>query len=343
MSMNNERYDILKNIFREKKFFKLVCGAGNEDLTEVRRLATIYTLAGVSMHDLSANIDVVEAAKKGIERAYELAPMLGKKIEIRPYLNVSIGLKGDPHVRKATIDRNVCVECGECVKVCRQNAITEDYSVMEFKCIGCGDCEKVCPSDAIKYLHKLADFENILPECAKSGVETMELHAVTADDGAVMHDWMLLNKIITDNFISVCLDRSLLSNRHLIERIKRLYGITGGRMIVQADGVPMSGEGDDYNTTLQAIACADVVMKSGIPVIVLLSGGTNSKTGLLARQCGVNAHGVAIGSFARKIVKRYVTMEDFDSNIDIMKEAISIAEQLVISNIEAINGGHQGK
>lgn len=338
MRMNNQRYDLLKDLFQGRRFFKLVCGAGNEDLTEVRRLATIYTIAGVSMHDLSANPEVVEAAKRGIERAYELAPLLNKKIGMRPYLNVSIGLKGDPHVRKATIDRDACVKCGECINACRQNAITDDCSVTEFKCIGCGDCEKVCPSDAIRYTHKRADFENILPECAKRGVETMELHAVTADDEAVMHDWMLLNKIITDNFISVCLDRSLLSNRHLIERIKGLYGITGERMIVQADGVPMSGEGDDYNTTLQAVACADVVMKSGIPVVVLLSGGTNGKTGLLARQCGVNAHGVAVGSFARKIVKRYIVMEDFDSNVDIVREAVSIAEGLIKSNLEAICG-----
>ena len=338
MSANSERYDLLKKIFQERRFFKLVCGAGNENLTEVRRLAAIYTIAGVTMHDLSANVEVVEAAKKGIEEAYALAPLLGKKIGMRPYLNVSIGLKGDPHVRKATIDRSACIECGECIKVCRQETISEDYSVAEFRCIGCGDCERVCPAGAIRYLHKRADFENILPECARRGVETMELHGVTDDDDAVLHDWKLLNTIIRNNFLSVCLDRSLLSNRHLIGRIRRLHEITGERMIVQADGVPMSGEGDDYNTTLQAIACADVVMKSGIPVVVLLSGGTNSKTGLLARQCGVNAHGVAIGSFARKLVKQYVTMEDFDSNTDVLREAVSVAEQLVRSNLEAIGG-----
>ncbi|HOE16835.1 MAG TPA: LdpA C-terminal domain-containing domain [Syntrophorhabdaceae bacterium] len=338
MNAKNERYDLLKGLFQERRFFKLVCGAGNENLTEVRRLAAIYTIAGAAMHDLSANIDVVEAAKRGVEEAYALAPLLGKKIAMRPYLNVSIGLKGDPHVRKALIDRGACVECGECIKACRQEAISEGYSVEEFKCIGCGDCESVCPAGAIRYIHKRADFENILPECVRRGVETMELHGVTDDDEAVLHDWKLLNAIITDNFLSVCLDRSLLSNRHLIDRIRQLHEVTGERMIVQADGVPMSGEGDDYNTTLQAVACADVVMKSGIPVVVLLSGGTNSRTGLLARQCGVNAHGVSVGSFARKLVKRYVTMEDFDTNIDAQREAVSVAEELVRANLEAIGG-----
>jgi ferredoxin len=332
------RYQELRNLFKERNVFKLVCGAGNEDLTEVRRLATIYTLAGAAMHDLSANLDVVEAAKKGIKTAYELAPKLNREIALRPFLNVSIGIKGDPHVRKAWIKKEACTCCGKCIDACRQEAIDEDFIIHDFRCIGCGDCEKSCAFEAIKFIHRKADFEKILPECARAGVETMELHAVTEDDDASMRDWKLLNGIINDNFVSVCLDRSLLSNKHMTERIERMHEIAGERMIVQADGVPMSGEGDDFNTTLQAVACADVVMKSGIPVTVLLSGGTNSKTAALARQCGVFAHGVAVGSFARKIVKPLVMRDDFDVDFDIIKEAVSVAEDLVRSNMEDLHG-----
>ena len=50
------------------------------------------------------------------------------------------------------------------------------------------------------------------------------------------------------------------------------------RMIVQADGIPMGGGDDDYRTTLQAVACADIVDKFSLPVHILLSGGTNSKS-----------------------------------------------------------------
>jgi Fe-S-cluster-containing hydrogenase component 2 len=333
-----KRHQELRRILQERNLFKLVCGAGNEDLTEVRRLATIYTLAGAAMHDLSANLNVVEAAKEGIKTAYEMAPRLNREIALRPFLNVSIGIKGDPHVRKARIDKKVCTCCSECVDVCRQEAIGEDFVVQEFRCIGCGDCEKACAFEAINFIHKKADFEKILPECARAGVETMELHAVTEDDDAAMRDWRLLSGIITDNFISVCLDRSLLSNKYMTERIERMHAIAGERMIVQADGVPMSGEGDDFNTTLQAVACADVVIKSGIPVKVLLSGGTNSKTGMLARQCGVVAHGVSVGSFARKIVKPFVMRDDFDVDFDIIKEAVSVAEDLIRLNLEGLHG-----
>jgi len=333
-----KRYEQLKKLFREKKCFKLVCGAGNEDVEEVRKLAIIYTLAGAHILDLSANVDVVKAAAKGIEQAYKLAEKFHKKIKMRPYLNVSIGLRGDPHVRKAQIDQAVCIQCGKCIAVCRQEAITEDFRVKQFRCIGCGDCANLCEVSAISYIHKRADFEKILPACVREGVETMELHAIIEDDESVMKDWKLLNEAIPDHFVSMCLDRQLLSNKHLVDRIREAHKITGERLIIQADGVPMSGEGDDYNTTLQAIACADVVIKSKIPVMVLLSGGTNSKTGRLAKQCGVDANGVAIGSWARKIVRQYVKRDDFDSQIKGIKKAVSVAEKLVCANIEALHG-----
>ncbi|OGL47686.1 MAG: hypothetical protein A2W05_00065 [Candidatus Schekmanbacteria bacterium RBG_16_38_10] len=333
-----ERYEQLKQLLREGKYFKLVCGAGNEDIEEVKKLATIYTLGGANVLDLSANVDVVKAANEGVELAYELAPALGKEIKIKPYLNVSIGLKGDPHVRKALIDLEQCTSCGECRTVCPQDAIPEIFVVKAYKCIGCGKCEVVCEFEAIGYYHKKADFDKILPECIDAVVETMELHAVTEDDEATMAYWKLLNELIPDNFLSMCLDRSLLSNKHLMERVRQAYEISGERLIIQADGVPMGGEGDDYNTTLQAIACADIVRKGDVPVMILLSGGTNSKTGVLAKQCGVNVNGIAIGSWARKVVKEFVARDDLYSNMEKLSKAVSVAEELVNVNMEAISG-----
>ncbi|MCX8022716.1 MAG: 4Fe-4S binding protein [Syntrophorhabdaceae bacterium] len=335
------RFILLKNLFEKRKVFKLVCGAGNEDPKEVRRLSMIYTLAGAVIHDVSANPNIVRAAAEGIDDAYLLGIEMKKNIPVRPYINVSIGIKGDPHIRKAYIISEKCSNCGTCVDKCRQEAIIKKdnkWFVEEYRCIGCGECERVCHKEAIGFNFRRADLKKILPDCIDAGCEMMELHAVSENEEEVMDDWRLLNSILRDNYISVCLDRSLLSNKHLIERIKNMYAITGERMIVQADGVPMSGEGDDFNTTLQAIACADIVIKSGIPVVVLISGGTNSKSGILAKQCEVNAHGVSVGSYARKIVRPFIKDDNFANDKKLIKKALDIAESLVKSNLEAFNG-----
>lgn len=336
-----DRYHNLREIFTRRRCFKLVCGAGNEDAEEVRKLAVAYSLAGATMLDLSANLDVVRAAREGVQTAYRLAPILGKNIETRPYLNVSIGLKGDPHVRKARIDLDKCTRCGLCSQRCRQEAISPDFVVKEYRCIGCGDCEGVCEFEAISYIHKKADFDKILPECVREGVETMELHAVTEDEEAVFADWRVLNRIIPNHFLSMCIDRYLLSNQNFLARVRKAYEITGSRFIVQADGVPMGGEGDDYNTTLQAVACADIVQKSRLPVMLLLSGGTNSRTGLLAKQCGIKANGIAVGTWARKIVKELIQREDFDKDVEVIRKTVALAETLIRINIEAISGAAQ--
>ena len=52
---------MLKDLLDKKECFKLVCGAGNEDATEVERLVTIYSLAGCNFFDLCAKPEIVNA------------------------------------------------------------------------------------------------------------------------------------------------------------------------------------------------------------------------------------------------------------------------------------------
>jgi len=171
------------------------------------------------------------------------------------------------------------------------------------------------------------------------GVETLELHAAVDDDAVFLRDWRNINDLVKDNFISLCIDRHLLSNIRLIERVRSAYEIAGQRLIIQADGIPMSGsEKDDYNCTLQAISCADIIQKSGIPAMMILSGGTNSKTGLLARQCGIKANGIALGSFARAMLRNFTARDDLSNNIQSIRKALSVAEKLIRVNIGAISG-----
>ena len=94
--------------------------------------------------------------------------------------------------------------------------------------------------------------------------------------------------------------------------------------IIQADGAPMSGGKDDFRTTLQAVATAELLQKENLPVFTILSGGTNSKTAQLAKQCDIEITGVAIGSYARYIVKDYLCDKiSFDEAVKIAKDLVN--------------------
>ena len=331
------RFEEMAALLQAGKYFKLVCGAGNEDAEEVRRLTIIYVLAGCNGLDVSATPEVVKACMAGIDEAYELAPKFGKEIDVRPFITVSVGMGGDHHVRKAFIVDD-CVDCKKCIPVCPTEAIPGDYQVIREKCIGCGNCEAVCPPKiaAVRYEHNARELSEVLPECISLGAENIELHAAVADNDSIMAEWLIVNEAQPNNFISMCLDRFHLSNMHLIQRIREAGEIAGDRLIIQADGVPMSGGADDFNTTLQATAIADVINKDlmqkdrkfkNLPI--LLSGGTNGKTKEMADLCDIQFSGVSIGTHARKIVKEYVQNERFSADMKSLGRAVEIAEDLV--------------
>ena len=329
------RFEQMKKLLDTKKYFKLVCGAGNEDAGQVEKLAFIYTLAGAKGFDVSANVDVVKKAVEGIAKAAEYAPQLGRKISIRPFITVSIGMKGDPHVRKAVMNDN-CVKCGACLPACPVDAITEALTIIEQKCIGCGACDTICRFKAISFYHKNKNLKSLLNECKQAGAENIELHAAVPDDSTILDEWKMVNEIITDNFVSMCLDRLHLSNFKVVDRITSAKKIAGDKIIIQADGVPMSGGSDDFNTTLQTVAIADIVNKAKLDVKILLSGGTNSRTVKLANMCGVDYHGVAIGTFARNIIKEYIENKNFWTDNAVIESAVRKASELVSVSIGEI-------
>lgn len=331
------RFVVMRDLLARGKYFKLVCGAGNENAEEVRRLALVYTLAGANGFDVSATPKVVEACMEGIDLAYLHAGELGREIRIRPFTTVSVGMPGDHHVRKAFIVDD-CVECGKCIPVCPTDAIPESYNIIRELCIGCGNCEAACPPKvaAVRYEHNDKALSEILPLCLKAGAENIELHAAVPGDDKMLEEWKMVSDAQPDNFVSMCLDRYHLSNMHLIERIRAAREIAGERTMIQADGVPMSGGADDFNTTLQAIATADVIQKNlkakdnafkNMPI--LLSGGTNGRTAEMARMCDVPYQGVSIGTHARKIIKTWISEANFENDLNAIRAAVEPAADLV--------------
>ena len=382
-----ERFSTLQRLLNDEKCFKLICGAGNEDKHHVKKLAFVYTLAGAKILDVSANVEVVKSAGDGIDLAFEYAKKLGITLTTRPFIMVSIGMPGDHHVRKSYIDPNKCVSCGLCAPVCPTNAIPLGFEnnldyyinlggsydvrddskeiVIRDLCIGCGKCSNICPKDdIISYRHSDRELRELLPKCMEAGAETFELHAAVGEDEITLKEWKLISEINPDNYNSMCLDRLNLGNLNLEHRIEEAKNISNNKIIIQADGYPMSGGADDYNTTLQAVSTADVinkkfnirldkksVKKDGDKVIthkvyrahghhqgvyIVLSGGTNSHSKKLAELVGVRCNGIAIGTFARNIIEQYIDDVNFYEDDNLIKSAYDIAKNLVTQNIGEI-------
>lgn len=309
----------LVELLEKKKFFKLVCGAGNEDAETVKRLVYIYAKAGCKVFDISARKEILDAAKEG-------AKLAGVE---DVHFCVSIGIKGDPHISKAKIDLAKCVSCYACREVCLQDAISEQ--VDEKKCIGCQSCVKVCPQNAISMYEKDVDVANVLPELVKKGVEILELHVMGHDKNDLGTKWNVINSC-KPALASICIDRENFGNKEVLNRIREmLQGRDSYSTIIQADGIPMSGCDDSYKTTLQAVAMTEIIQNANLPVYIVVSGGTNSKTKELCELCGIDYSGIAIGSWARKIVKPYVEADDFWQNIETQTEAVAKAKALVLS------------
>ena len=338
----NDRFSQYRSLLDSSKFFKLVCGAGNENPDEVRALSFIYTLAGCKGFDVSASPEIVRACKSGIESAFDFSNPYYLDPSFTPFITVSVGMPGDHHVRKAEINLDKCVSCNLCIPVCPTDAIPNSLNVITDLCIGCGNCEAVCPpaASAIGYQHNYKNLSSVLPECIQAGAESIELHAGVPDDSVTLHEWQIISDVIPNGMMSMCLDRYHLSNNHLIERIKLAKSIADDRLIIQADGIPMSGGTDDFNTTLQAISIADVINKDLIKknksfsrLPLLISGGTNSLTGQLARQCGVNYSGITIGTHARSVVKPYLGSFSFDRDSSDLFNAVNNAHHLISTNL----------
>ena len=337
------RFGLYKDLLSSSRYFKLVCGAGNEDKSEVEYLTYIYTIAGCAGFDVSASPEIVLAAKKGITAGLEKSKELKINLPFKPFITVSVGMPGDHHVRKAFITKD-CVSCNLCIPVCPTDAIPNTLEIIKDLCIGCGNCEAVCPpaANAISYKHNSKELLNILPKCVEAGAESIELHAGVPDNSSTLKEWEIVSKSIPNGMISMCLDRKHLSNDDLIERIEAAKEIADDRLIIQADGIPMSGGIDNLNTTLQAVSITDYINKElkiknkkfeNLPV--LISGGTNTYTGDLARQCGVNFNGITIGTHARKIISKY---RENPNNIkkDDLKLAVNKAKILIKRNLFGI-------
>ncbi|MBQ3047751.1 MAG: 4Fe-4S binding protein, partial [Clostridia bacterium] len=218
---------MLKDLLEQRKCFKLVCGAGNEDANEVEKLVTIYSKAGCPFFDVCAKPEIVDAAKRGLERA---------GIKEDRYLCVSVGIDGDPHITKAEIDNNKCIKCGKCKQVCPHDAVLDNFMIKKERCLGCTQCAKICPTQAITMVSQLQDYSEVLPKLVGKGLDCIEFHAISEEEQDVDDKWKQINEHF-DGILCISLDRSELGDKKLKSRVARLLEVRKPyTTIIQADG-----------------------------------------------------------------------------------------------------------
>lgn len=315
----------LKRLLEAKNCFKLICGAGNQNLNEIEKLVALYSKAGCKFFDLAADPDVLIAAQRGLDFSIP-------KDEQKDYhFCISIGTKEDAHVQKAKINFMNCRQCAKCYKICPQGAINPYYQVSSKKCIGCLKCKEVCEHNAIETYSPKVHFD--LSAFKSFNISCIELHASDANEEEADNIWQYLNNNF-NGLLSLCIGCSSLSVEQVLKRTQKL--ITQREpytTIIQADGHPMSGTEDDYKTTIPAVATAHSIQSANLAAYLMISGGTNSKTAQAAKSCNVDYNGISVGSYARKIVKEHIEREDFLQNKTVFDEALKIASSLVKSII----------
>ncbi|MDD5217163.1 MAG: ATP-binding protein [Candidatus Omnitrophica bacterium] len=109
----------------------------------IKQIVIISGKGGTGKTMLSASFAVLAGSKVMVDCDVDAANLY---LLLQPAVVRSEEFKGSS---KAQVDKNVCVQCGQCQSVCRFDAITDDYAISTIDCEGCGLCVRMCPVNAI--------------------------------------------------------------------------------------------------------------------------------------------------------------------------------------------------
>ena len=134
---------------------------------------------------------------------------------------------------------------------------------------------------------------------AKNEADYIEIHTNGQNKNLVDVFKYLKKQFNGDLGICISQNNNVKEKIEIIETVKNI--IFPKKLIVQADGNPISGLNDSVATTQKAIEEAQN-FQCIENIILILSGGTNAQTAKLANEKKLHFDGIAWGSFARKIL-----------------------------------------
>ena len=315
----------------EKNFFKLVCGASLTDTEMIEKLSFVFTLAGAHVIDLAPASNVILAARNGISRAFTFAPSHLRTQA--PLLMASIQLDKDPHFRKVKVDYDTCDVCGVCVKVCPTEAFGIENSKFSYnieRCFGCNICPSYCHVSALSMVDTFPTPKETLNEMIKLGVDAIEFH-FGSNAEKIIEIWEDIKSSVKDlKLLSFSIGSDLLSEAEIRKAANLCYRLAGKGIILQCDGTPMSGalKKNGNNTDKSSLNVIKIISEEKLPVYLQMSGGTNQNSYLKAAQENIPVSGVAMGSYARKLLMPYLNKLDDKEQLE---KAIFTARSLVES------------
>lgn len=306
--------DCMSNNIFSSKNIKIILGANNQNPKRIKKILKVYAFAGVRVFDVGADKKIIKKTKKVLEKIC---------INEDFHICASITLSDDVHRKTAHINQDKCIKCKKCFKKCPHKAISSKVQVDEKSCIGCGVCVEICPKNAIKLKDNSKTFEEQFAEIPTKMVNYIEIHTNGKNSNLIGCFEFLKNNF--DGEVGICISSSQTPQEkiEIIEKVKQI--IAPKKLIVQADGSSMSGFDNKEETTQKALEeCKN--FQNIADIILIASGGTNGKTMKLAKQQGLKLDGVALGTYARLLIKDYVLSGKSKSKL---QPAVEAAKNLI--------------
>ena len=321
----------------KKESFKLICGASLTSPSIIEGLSMLYSIAGASFIDITPARPAIQSALKGIQKAKKIFEDNPKKYCYfnEPSLMLSLNIDDDHHFNTAYIDSNVCNGCQQCIPECSFGAIIlmkpgTGISIDDNICYGCGNCTSKCPSSAISLVKNVVDLETVLTKLIDSSITGLEIHAGTSsiDDICKYYKKVaskLENTTLENMLFSFSLESALYNANEFVDYANTISSLTTRKAVIQVDGTPMSGNTSPASS-LQSLASGQILIKNNVNAYIQLAGGINHLTKKHINTFGIDSNGIAMGTFARKIVWPY--LQNLDDN-RVFEKAQRIATNLV--------------